>query len=162
MDALQILEQDHRKVKILFREVKDANDSSKKKELFDKIDGELETHTHIEETVFYPAIEKKEALKELVAEALHEHKEAKTLIKELEDLVAEDDEFDSKFAELIEAVEHHVEEEEYVAKHFRPWRFEPGCEGFVFGWLKIEVDHKRVGSRQCGNPQQEQSKKSGR
>ena len=74
MDALQILEQDHRKVKILFREVKDAKDPDKKKELFDKIDGELETHTHIEETVFYPAIEKKEALKEMVAEALEEHK----------------------------------------------------------------------------------------
>ena len=59
MDALQILEQDHRKVKILFREIKDANDPSKKKELFDKIDGELETHTHIEETVFYPQSKKK-------------------------------------------------------------------------------------------------------
>ena len=59
MDALQILEQDHRKVKILFREVKDANDPGKKKELFDKIDGELETHTHIEETVFYPQLRKK-------------------------------------------------------------------------------------------------------
>ena len=112
MDALQILEQDHRKVKILFREVKDANDPGKKKELFDKIDGELETHTHIEETVFYPAIEKEEALKEMVAESLEEHREAKTLIKELEDLEAEDREFDSKLAELIEAVEHHVEEEE--------------------------------------------------
>ena len=59
MDALQILEQDHRKVKILFREVKDANDPDKKKALFDKIDGELETHTHIEETVFYPRSRKK-------------------------------------------------------------------------------------------------------
>ena len=48
----------------------------------------------------------------MVAEALQEHKEAKTLIKELEDLEAEDHEFDSKLAALIEAVEHHVEEEE--------------------------------------------------
>jgi len=108
MDALQMLEQDHRKVKILFREAKDANDPRKRKEVFDKIDTELEIHTHIEETVFYPAIE----FKEIVAEALEEHREAKTLLDELEDLEAEDDEFELKLEELIEAVEHHVEEEE--------------------------------------------------
>jgi hemerythrin superfamily protein len=112
MDALQMLEQDHRKVKILFREAKDANDPRKRKEVFDKIDTELEIHTHIEETVFYPAIEKRDEFKEIVAEALEEHREAKTLLDELEDLEAEDDEFELKLEELIEAVEHHVEEEE--------------------------------------------------
>ena len=112
MDALKLLEQDHRKVKILFREAKDAKDSAQKKQIFDKIDTELEIHTHIEETVFYPAIETRDEFKEMVAEALEEHEEAKTLIDELEDLNAEEDEFNSTLDELIEAVEHHVEEEE--------------------------------------------------
>jgi hemerythrin superfamily protein len=113
MDALQILEQDHRKVKILFREAQEAKDLTKKKEIFDKIDTELEIHTHIEETVFYPTIEKRDEFKEIVAGALEEHREAKTLIDELENLAAEDEEFDSKLEELIEAVELHVEEEEW-------------------------------------------------
>ena len=112
MDALQILEQDHRKVKILFREAKDAKEYAQKKQIFDKIDTELKIHTYIEETVFYPAIETRDEFKEMVAEALQEHQEAKTLIDELEDLNAEEDEFNSTLDELIEAVEHHVEEEE--------------------------------------------------
>ena len=112
MDALKLLEQDHRKVKILFQEAKDAKDSAQKKQIFDNIDTELEIHTHIEETVFYPAIEKRDEFKEMVAEALEEHQEAKTLIDELEDLVSDDDEFSSTLEELIEAVKHHVEEEE--------------------------------------------------
>ena len=112
MDALKLLEQDHRKVKILFGEAKDAKDFTQKKQIFDKIDTELEIHTYIEETVFYPAIETRDEFKEMVAEALQEHEEAKTLIDELEDLNAEEDEFNSTLDELIEAVEHHVEEEE--------------------------------------------------
>ena len=112
MDALKLLEQDHRKVKILFREAKDAKEYAQKKQIFDKIDTELEIHTYIEETVFYPAIEMRDEFKEMVAEALEEHEEAKTLIDELEDLNAEEDEFNSTLDELIEAVEHHVEEEE--------------------------------------------------
>lgn len=112
MDALQLLQRDHRKVKILFQEAKDAKDSAQKKQIFDKIDTELEIHTHIEETVFYPAIERRDEFKEMVAEALEAHDEAKTLIDKLEDLDAADDEFNSALEELIEAVEHHVEEEE--------------------------------------------------
>lgn len=72
----------------------------------------MEIHAHIEETVFYPAIEDHEELKDMVAEALEEHQEATTLLEELEELGAESHDFGSKLQELIEAVEHHVEEEE--------------------------------------------------
>lgn len=112
MNALEMLKQDHQKVKGLFQEVKHTTDQAKRKELFDKIDAELEIHTHIEETVFYPAMDEHEELREMVAEALEEHREAKTMLDELEDLGAESHDFGSKLQELIEAVEHHVEEEE--------------------------------------------------
>jgi hemerythrin superfamily protein len=112
MNALEVLEQDHQKVKGLFQEVRKASDQNKRKELFDKIDTELEIHTHIEETVFYPAIEKREELSEMVAEALEEHQEAKAMLEELEELGSESHDFGSKLQELMESVEHHVEEEE--------------------------------------------------
>ena len=112
MNALEMLKQDHQKVKGLFQEIKHATDQSKRKELFDKIDAELEVHTHIEETVFYPAVDEHEELRDMVAEALEEHQEAKTMLEELEDLGAESHDFGSKLQELIEAVEHHVQEEE--------------------------------------------------
>jgi hemerythrin superfamily protein len=112
MNALEILKQDHQKVKGLFQEAIHSTDTSKRKAIFDKIDTELEMHAHIEETVFYPAIEDHEELKDMVAEALEEHGEAKTLLGELEELGADSHEFGSKLQQLIEAVEHHVEEEE--------------------------------------------------
>ena len=59
MNALEVLKQDHQKVKGLFQEARQGTDRNKRKELFDKIDTQLEIHTHIEETVFDPAIEKK-------------------------------------------------------------------------------------------------------
>jgi len=112
MNALEVLKEDHQKVKGLFREVRQATDQAKRKELFNKIDTELETHAHIEETVFYPAIEEHEEFKDMVAEALEEHQEAKTLLDELEELGADNHDFGSKLQLLIQAVEHHVEEEE--------------------------------------------------
>jgi hemerythrin superfamily protein len=112
MNALEILKQDHQKVKRLFQEARQAHDQTRRKDLFDRIDTELEIHAHIEETVFYPAIEEHEELKEMVAEALEEHQEAKTLLDELEELGADNHDFGSKLQQLMEAVEHHVEEEE--------------------------------------------------
>jgi hemerythrin superfamily protein len=112
MNALEILKQDHQKVKGLFQEAIHATDTSKRKDVFDKIDTELEIHAHVEETVFYPAIEEHEELKDMVAEALEEHEQAKTLLGELEELGADSHEFGSKLQQLMEAVEHHVEEEE--------------------------------------------------
>ncbi len=112
MNALDILKQDHQKVKGLFQEMRKDSDRGRQKELFDKIDTELEIHTHIEETVFYPAVDEHEEFKDMIAEALEEHQEAKLLLDELEELGADDHDFGSKLQQLMEAVEHHVEEEE--------------------------------------------------
>jgi hemerythrin superfamily protein len=112
MNALEVLKQDHQKVKGLFKEATGSPDQSKRKELFDKIETELEIHAHIEETVFYPALETHEELKDLVAKALEEHQEVKIMLEELEELGSESHDFGSKLQELIESVEHHVEEEE--------------------------------------------------
>ena len=112
MNALELLKEDHQKVKKLFEETTKTSDRSRQKELFDKIDTELEIHTHIEETVFYPTIEEQEELKDMVAEALEEHQQAKMLLNELEGLGADNHDFGSKLQRLMESVEHHVEEEE--------------------------------------------------
>jgi hemerythrin superfamily protein len=112
MNALEVLKQDHQKVKGLFQEISKGSDPNKRKELFDQIDTELEIHAHIEETLFYPALETHEELKDMVAEALEEHQEVKIMLEELEELGSESHDFGSKLQELIESVEHHVEEEE--------------------------------------------------
>jgi len=112
MNALELLKQDHENVKQLFREAEEAQDPKRRKELFDQIETELEIHTHIEETVFYPAMEQHEELKDLVAEARDEHEEVKELLEDMESMAPEDEDFESSLQDLIENVEHHAEEEE--------------------------------------------------
>ena len=111
MDALDLLKQDHAKVKELFEEIEDAADMSGRKAIFEQIKNELETHSHIEESVFYPAMEKYQDLKDMVREALEEHQEVKTLLNEMESL-SDEEEFEAQFDELKDNVEHHAEEEE--------------------------------------------------
>jgi hemerythrin superfamily protein len=112
MDALDLLKQDHQAVKSLFDQIDDAEDAKQRKKLFDQIDTELNIHAHIEETVFYPEMQKIDELKEMVEEALEEHQEVKTLLEEMEALDPENEQFSASLEELMENVEHHVAEEE--------------------------------------------------
>jgi len=66
MDALELLKEDHLKVKELFEEIEGTEDEKEKKEIFEDIKSELEMHAHIEETLFYPAMEEHSELKDMV------------------------------------------------------------------------------------------------
>jgi hemerythrin superfamily protein len=112
MNALELLKQDHRKVKELFDHAKAATDDKQRKQIFDRIDTELTIHAHIEETVFYPEMEQYEELRDMVEEALQEHQEVTILLDEIETMEPNDDEFQSSLEELMENVEHHVQQEE--------------------------------------------------
>ena len=112
MNALELLQQDHHTVKELFEQAEGTEDEKQKKEIFKQIKKELETHTRIEETVFYPAMQEYEELKDMVLESLEEHKQVKTLLREMEDLASKSEKFEPKLKVLQENVEHHAEEEE--------------------------------------------------
>lgn len=112
MNALELLKEDHEKVKDLFEQAEGIEDSKEQKQIFTQIKKELETHARIEETVFYPAMQKHEELRDMVLEAIEEHKQVKTLLREMEDLVSDSEKFEPKLQVLMENVEHHAEEEE--------------------------------------------------
>ena len=112
MDALELLHEDHEKVKELFEQAEGTEDQKKKEKIFSEIKSELETHARIEETVFYPAMQEHEELKDMVLESLEEHKQIKTLLKEIDNLKSDSEKFDPKLKVLMENVEHHAEEEE--------------------------------------------------
>ena len=111
MNALELLKQDHHTVKELFEKAESAPEKEKKK-LFDEIHSELETHARIEETIFYPAVQKHEKLKDMVLESIEEHKQIKTLLREMDNLKADSEKFEPKLKVLMENVSHHAEEEE--------------------------------------------------
>jgi hemerythrin superfamily protein len=112
MDALELLKEDHQKVKELFEEAEGTEDQKEKTKIFAEIQSELETHARIEETIFYPAMEKREELKDMVLESIEEHRQIKTLLKEIDNLKSDSEKFEPKLSVLMENVEHHAEEEE--------------------------------------------------
>lgn len=112
MDALELLKQDHHKVRELFEQAEGTEDQKEKRRIFRDIKKELETHARIEEEVFYPAMQEHEELEDMVLESIEEHKQVKTLLREMDDLKPESDKFEPKLSVLMENVEHHAEEEE--------------------------------------------------
>jgi hemerythrin superfamily protein len=112
MDALTLLKQDHQKVKKLLATATETDDKKEQKELFKEIKTELETHARIEETIFYPAMQKHEELKDMVLESFEEHRQVKTLLRELSRVSPGSDKFKAKLKVLNDDVEHHAEEEE--------------------------------------------------
>jgi hypothetical protein len=112
MDALEVLKEDHERVKELFEQVESTEDDKEKRKLFKEIKKELDTHARIEETVFYPAMQEHEELKDMVLESLEEHKQVKKLLREIDRLGKTSEKFEPKLKVLQENVEHHAEEEE--------------------------------------------------
>jgi hemerythrin superfamily protein len=112
MNALELLKQDHERVKELFERGRQTEDKKQQKQIFKQIKSELEAHTRIEETIFYPAMAEHEELKEMVLEAIEEHKQVKTMLREMAKLSSNSEKFKPKFKVLKDDVEHHAEEEE--------------------------------------------------
>jgi len=113
MNAIELLEADHAVVAELFEKVKGSDDKDHPA-LFNQIKAELDVHTHIEETIFYPKMEDEgnEELADIVREGIEEHRQVKMFLKELDALAGDSEKFEPKLTVLMEDVEHHVEEEE--------------------------------------------------
>ena len=110
--ATQMIRQDHKKVEGLFKKFEQTKGAQAKRRLAENAMAELEVHAALEEEIFYPAVKREVDDGAMVQEALEEHQTVKQLISELKGMEEADDEFESQFSELVENVQHHVEEEE--------------------------------------------------
>jgi hypothetical protein len=109
--VLSMLKADHKKVKALFDEYKEA--SPRKQENIAKTAiQELEVHAELEEKFIYPAIRSSIKDNTLMNEATEEHHLVHVLIAELKELEPSEESFIAKFTVLGELVKHHVKEEE--------------------------------------------------
>jgi hemerythrin superfamily protein len=113
VNAIDLLEQQHREVEELFEEFEGAGERAKKtkERLCREISDALTIHAEIEEKLFYPE-SKQEDTEELLREAVEEHLSMKRVLADLIEGDVEDDQFDARMKVLKEQVEHHVEEEE--------------------------------------------------
>jgi hemerythrin superfamily protein len=111
MNAIEMLESQHREIEELFEQIGDAKKASIKEDLFSEIADKLAIHAAIEEHVFYPSVKAKRT-EDILLESLEEHLAIKRVLADLMQIDGEDATFDAKIKVLREEVEHHVGEEE--------------------------------------------------
>ena len=115
-NAIDILKDDHDRIKILFKQYEAAaSDAYETKQwIAQQVFRELDLHSQLEEQIFYPAMQMaaSEEGQDLVLEGLEEHHIIDVLIEELRDRHPVDETYDPKFKVLRENVEHHMQEEE--------------------------------------------------
>ena len=114
MNAFTLLKNDHKKVAGLLEQIDKTTERGVKtrEELFTRLKSELELHTEIEETIFYPVLEENEETRDIALEAVEEHRIVKQFLSELESLSKDEEQWTAKFTVLKENIEHHLEEEE--------------------------------------------------
>lgn len=109
--VVQMLKEDHEKVKGLFEEFQET-EGREQADIAKTAIQELEIHAELEERLIYPAIRAEIDEDEKMNEAVEEHHLVHVLIAELKKLKPSDERFQAKFSVLSELVKHHIEEEE--------------------------------------------------
>lgn len=114
MNVFTLLKADHKKVAGILEKLDSTTERGVKtrEELFGNLKTELDVHTHIEETIFYPELEKADETHDITLEAFEEHRLVKQLLQELDKMDKGDETWTARFTVLKENIEHHVEEEE--------------------------------------------------
>jgi hemerythrin superfamily protein len=111
MNAIEMLEQQHRQVEQLFSQIEKESAEQAKRRLFLEIADALAIHAAIEERHFYPAV-KARRTEEILLESLEEHLSIKRTLADMLRTEISDPTFDAKLKWLKEEVTHHVGEEE--------------------------------------------------
>jgi Hemerythrin HHE cation binding domain len=114
MDALELLKDDHDKVKKMLDDLGSTTERGVKtrEQLFTKVKQELEAHEAIEEEIFYPALRNQPKTKEIALEAYEEHHVVDMVMAEIQGVPYDDEKWGAKFTVMKENLEHHIEEEE--------------------------------------------------
>jgi hemerythrin-like domain-containing protein len=117
MNAIDLLTEDHEKVKDILTRLADSTERAVKTraELLQKLEMEITIHTQLEEEILYPAFKEAGGKEEVTMyhEAKEEHRAVDSLV--LPDLKATDPstlEFAGRVKVCKELLEHHIEEEE--------------------------------------------------
>ena len=114
MNAIDLLEADHRKVKKMLAEGEETTERAEvtRTDLYSTLRREMETHERIEEEIFYPALKAHPKARDIVLEGLEEHHVVDEIMGELGQTDVTDETWAAKFKVMKENIEHHIKEEE--------------------------------------------------
>ena len=114
MNAIDLLEDDHRKVKKMLAEGEVTTERAEvtRTDLYSTLRREMETHERIEEEIFYPALKAHPKARDIVLEGLEEHHVVDEIMGELGQTDVTDETWAAKFKVMKENIEHHIKEEE--------------------------------------------------
>jgi hemerythrin superfamily protein len=110
VDVVELIMDDHREVERLFDELK--NHPQKRPLLTPVLCALLVAHSRAEEEQVYPVAKDEAGETDEVAHSQHEHAEAEELLAKLAKADPTSTSYDELLAKVVEAVTHHVQEEE--------------------------------------------------
>ncbi len=111
-DGTALLMQDHAEVRAMFQQHETEASDRMKAVLAAKICSALTVHARLEEEIFYPEAERALEDDDQVEEAIEEHSEMKEQIGKIIEGLAAEGAVGPGVQQLMQLVEHHVEEEE--------------------------------------------------
>jgi hypothetical protein len=111
MDAIQILEKDHKGAKEILEEISKKIGPEKKK-LFETLKHELEMHNSIEENIFYPAVQANPKAAGFSVKDNEAHEVVEAALIQLEELSVEDPGWTPLFMSMQDSLLKHVADEE--------------------------------------------------
>jgi hemerythrin superfamily protein len=113
MNALDLIKDDHERLKDMFKRALKADDADARAALLHQIRAELVAHERMEEDVFYPALRAaSDKAKDIVLEGYEEHHVIDLILDEMFTVPEDAEQWGAKLKVLHENLEHHIEEEE--------------------------------------------------
>lgn len=111
MNAIELLESQHRQVEEMFAQIASTADSATRSRVFEDLADSLAIHAAIEEHQFYPVV-KANGIRDLVLESAEEHLAIKRVIADIMKADSSDESYDAKIKFLKQLVTNHVGAEE--------------------------------------------------
>ncbi len=114
MNALDLLRSDHDQIDEMIDRFEASEERAEKRQIFERLRSEIDSHTHVEEAVFYPHFEKREGFSDLIADFYDDHLEIRELVENLDASFDDgnDMELEDHFDELVSSIQSHVDDEE--------------------------------------------------
>ncbi len=112
MDAVFLLQADHQTIRNYFERIRAAEHLKDVRALFQGLRDELNLHTRVEETFFYPLFRSRRGFETLVDESYQDHQEIRDILTEIDDMPARSTEIVDRILSLQHRVDLHLQKEE--------------------------------------------------